>query len=64
MYMYVYIYIYIHIERERERERQRYNLPPLILNPPNTKKKTLGGNIFVTINLDGGTIAPLINDEF
>ena len=31
---------------------------PLIINPPN-EKTTLGGKLFVTINLDGGTITPL-----
>ena len=31
---------------------------PLIINPP------LGGQLFVTINLDGGTITPLINKYF
>ena len=39
-----------------------YNLPPLIINHPN-KKITLGGGMF-TINLDGGTITPLVNDVF
>ena len=35
------------------------NLPPLIINPPN-KKPNLLGDFFFTINLDGGTITPLI----
>ena len=49
----VYIYIYIYI----------YDIPPLIINPPN-KKPPLGGGkqIFVTINLAGGTITPLIRN--
>ena len=47
--MYIYIYIYIH------------NLPPLIINPP--QKITLGGNNFFIVNLDGGTITPLIKDD-
>ena len=34
--------------------------PPLIRDPPN--KKPWGGN--VTINLDGGTITPLIRNDF
>ena len=36
---------------------------PLIINPPN-KKTTLGGKTLFTINLDGGTITPLINYDF
>ena len=39
------------------------NLPPLIITPPN-KKSFLWGDFFFTINLDGGTITPLINDDF
>ena len=39
------------------------NLPPLIIYPLITKT-TWGGKMFVTINLDGGTITPLINDDF
>ena len=39
-----------------------YNLRPLIINPPNKKKHW--GQICFTINLDGGTITPLINDDF
>ena len=42
------IYIYIYI--------YIYNLPPKI-DPP------LGGKIFATINLDGGTITPLIRNN-
>ena len=39
------------------------NLPPLIIPP--LIKKTLGEkNMFFTINLDGGTITPHINDDF
>ena len=34
------------------------NLLPLIRNPP------MEGKIFVTINLDGGTITPLIRNDF
>ena len=34
-----------------------HNQPPLIT------KKTFGGKICVTINSDGGTITPLINDD-
>ena len=45
----VYIYVYIYI--------YIYD-PPLIIIPPN--KQT----IFVTINLDGGTITPLIQHVF
>ena len=40
-----------------------YNLPPLIINPPN-KKPPLWGDFFLIINLDGGTITPLINEYF
>ena len=39
-----------------------YNLPPLIITPP--KKQPWGENIFFTVNLDGGTITRLINDDF
>ena len=39
------------------------NLRPLIITPPN-KKQTLGGDKFFTINLDAGTITPLMNDDF
>ena len=44
MYIYIYIYIYIY--------------PPLIIKPPNKKPPLGGENIFVTINLDRGTITP------
>ena len=37
--------------------------PPLIVNPPNLNKRNWGGNILFAINLDGGTITPLINDD-
>ena len=40
------------------------NLPPLIINPPKQRKNPWGKKICFTINLDGGTITPLINDEF
>ena len=36
-----------------------YNLPP-----PNKKGTTFGEQLLFTINLDGGTITPLINDNF
>ena len=50
--MCTYIYIYI------------YNIiSPLNNNPPLVKTKTFGGNFCFTINLDGGTITPLINDD-
>ena len=52
MCVYIYIYIYLYIIS-----------PPLNNNPPN-KKHPLWGDFFVTINLDGGTITPLINDDF
>ena len=41
-----------------------YSLPPLIINPPNKTKQTWGEKKCFTINLDGGTITPLINDDF
>ena len=53
IHIYIYIYIYIYT----------YNFPPPYNKPPN-KNKQLGEQIFVTINLDGGTITPLIKDEF
>ena len=40
-----------------------YNLPPLII-PPYKQKAPWGKNKLFTINLDGGTITPLINDDF
>ena len=46
-YVHMYICTYVH------------NLPPLIINPQ-IKKKTLGEQQFATINLEGGTIIPLI----
>ena len=52
VYIYIYvcvaIYIYIYI----------YIIPPLNNNPPPNKKEPWGEQIFVTINLDGGTITP------
>ena len=54
MYMYIHIYIYIYI--------CMYNLPPLIINPPK-KKTNLWGDSCFTINLDRGTITPLISDD-
>ena len=39
-----------------------YNLPPLIRNPLIRNPPLGGGNIF-TINLDGGTITPLIRND-
>ena len=50
MYVCVYIYIYIYIIS-----------PPLIITPPNKNKPW--GKIFVTINLDGGTITSLIKKK-
>ena len=38
------------------------NLPPLIITPL-IKNKPWGEKLF-TINLDGGTITPLINEDF
>ena len=55
-YVHIYIYIYIHI--------YIYIYPPLIRNPPNKKPPPWGEQIFVTINLYGGTIAPLIRNDF
>ena len=56
MYIYIYIYTYICVYTQ-------YNLPPLNNDPPN-KQKPLGEQLLFTINLDGGTITPLINDDF
>ena len=39
--------------------------PPLNKNPPPNKKPPLGGGKTIfTINLDGGTITPLIRNYF
>ena len=38
------------------------NLPPLIRSPPLIRNPPLGGKNIVTINLDGGTITPLIRN--
>ena len=46
----MYIYIYI------------YNLPPPLIRHAPNKKPPLGGTNIVTINLDGGTITPLIRN--
>ena len=53
IYIYIYLYTCIYV----------YNLPPLIRNPPNKKPPLGGGNKHVTINLDGGTITPLIRND-
>ena len=50
IYIYIYIYIYIH------------NLPPLNKKLPLIRNPPLGKNVIVTINLDGGTITPLIRN--
>ena len=49
--------MHIYIYRERDRYTYTYNIPTLIIIPPN-KKQHWGGQIFLTINLDGGTITP------
>ena len=54
MYTYIHIHIYIYI--------YIYNIPPLN-NKPLIKKQNFGGISLFTINLDGGTITPLINDD-
>ena len=36
---------------------------PLIITPPLINKQTLGGKLCFTINLDGGTITPLIKQQ-
>ena len=42
-----------------------YNLPPpLIITPPNKKNIPLGLFCLLTINLDGGTITPLVRNDF
>ena len=38
--------------------------PPALDNNPPNKNKPWGEQIFNTINLDGGTITPLINNDF
>ena len=65
MYMYMYIYMYMHIIGIHVCMYVCMHVisPPLIITRPN-KNKPWGEQIFVTINLDGGTITPLINDDF
>ena len=54
-YIYIYIYIYIFV--------CIYNIPSLIRNPPNKKTPLGGGEMLLTLNLDGGKITPLIKNK-
>ena len=56
MYMCIYIYIYIFVYA------YTYNLPPINNKPPLTKNQPFWGIGLLTINLDGGTITPLIKN--
>ena len=52
VYIYIYIYMYVCI----------YIISPLNKKPPLLRNPPLGGNFLVTINLEGGTITPVIGN--